>query len=117
MDMPHKPPFIACAVLAAVAMVMSACSSLSSSGIATAKTGRLELSDDFRNGEAKLECRMRCAPTWGLERQRAKALHDARAWNDLAFDVLKVGYADDLSYYYLGKAAEGLGYSRAAENY
>jgi hypothetical protein len=115
--MPDKPPLTACVVLAAAVMLASGCSSLSSSGIGTAKTGRLELSDDFKNGDARLACRWHCALTWGLERQHAKALYDAGAWNELAFDVLKIGYADDLSYYYLARAAEGLGYSRAAENY
>ncbi|HTM08830.1 MAG TPA: hypothetical protein VL754_10605, partial [Verrucomicrobiae bacterium] len=105
--MTNKPPLIACAVLAAAVMLASGCSSLSSSGIGTAKTGRLELSDDFKNGDARLACRWHCALTWGLERQRAKALYDAGAWNELAFDVLKIGYADDLSYYYLARAAEG----------
>src|SRR5215467_7811602 len=102
---------------AAIATSLSACINVSSTGITAADSGRGELTDDFRNGEAKLDCRMRCAFAWGLERQRSKGLYDTRAWSELAVDVLKIGYGDDLSYYYLGKAAEGLGYDRAAEIY
>ncbi|GEM_PF-1975520 len=99
------------------AIFTSACYSVPSTGITSGRTGRIELSDAFKNGDARLGCQMQCAVTWGLYRDRAKALYNARAWNDLATNVLRIGYADDLSYFYLGKAAEGLGHYRAAENY
>ncbi len=101
----------------ALAFLLAGCSSVPSSGITRVKAGRVELSDEFKNGEARLGCRMPCALTWGLFRDRAKALYNARAWSDLAVNVLRIGYADDLTYFYLGKAAEGLGHYRAAENY
>jgi hypothetical protein len=102
--------------LGALALMAPACSSLPW-GTAPANPDRVELTENFKNGDTRLECLMRCAFTWGLERPHAKALYDTRAWSDLARDVLRIGYADDLSYFYLGKAAEGLGHYRGAEAY
>lgn len=73
--------------------------------------------EEFKNGEARLGCRWHCALTWGLYRNEANGLYKAQAWSDLALNVLRIGYGDDLSYFYLGKAAEGLGHIRAAETY
>jgi len=113
--MRNKGAAVAWVFLGAIAILAASCSSIPSSGLSSAKTGRVELGDDFKNGEARLGCQLHCAITWGLYRDRAKALYNARAWNDLALNVLRIGYADDLSYFYLGKAAEGLGHYRAAE--
>ncbi|HEY1266445.1 MAG TPA: hypothetical protein VGH16_04255 [Candidatus Binatia bacterium] len=104
-------------ILGVFAILVCACSTIPSKGITYGKTGRVELSDEFKNGEARLACDIHCAVTWALYRDRAKALYNTRAWNDLATNVLRIGYADDLSYFYLGKAAEGLGHYRAAEHY
>src|SRR5204862_5029611 len=111
-----EPAAFVCAALGAIALLVSACSTLPW-GTAPANAGRIEITEDFKKGGTRLECQLRCAFTWGLERQYAKARYDAKAWADLAVFVLNIGYADDLSYYYLGKAAEGLGYYRAAETY
>jgi len=115
--MRNESAAVAWVFIGAIAILSSACSSVPSSGLGSGKAGRVELSEDFKNGDARLRCQMHCAITWGLYRDRAKALYNARAWNELALNVLRIGYADDLSYFYLGKAAEGLGLYRAAENY
>jgi hypothetical protein len=115
--MRNETAAVAWVFVGVIAILASACSNVPSSGLSSAKTGRVELSEEFKNGEARLGCRLHCAVTWGLYRDRAKALYNARAWNELALNVLRIGYADDLSYFYLGKAAEGLGQYRAAESY
>src|SRR3954470_24975949 len=73
---------IACVALGAIVLLLSACSSLPSSGAAPATRGRAEFTDDFKNGDARLECQLSCSLTWGLYRDRAKALYNAKAWND-----------------------------------
>ena len=115
--MRNEAAAVAWVFIGAIAILASACSSVPSPGLTSTKTGRVEPSEDFKNGEARLRCQLHCAVTWALYRDRAKALYNARAWNELALNVLRIGYADDLSYFYLGKAAEGLGHYRAAENY
>jgi hypothetical protein len=42
------------------------------------------------------------------------AAHD---WHDLAIGVMQVGYQTDLGYFYLGRAAQGLGADQAAIRY
>src|SRR5690349_12187264 len=105
--MRNGPATITWAVLAALATMISGCSSVPSSGLASQSHGAA-LGDQFKTGEARLGCRWHCALTWGLYRNEANVLYKAQAWNDLALNVLRIGYADDLSYFYLGKAAEGL---------
>jgi len=106
---------IAWAILGAT-VLFSACANLPW-GAPPANSDRVEITEDFKNGDTRLECQLRCAFAWGLKRDRVKALYDAKAWRDVALEVLRIGYGDDLAYFYLGKAAEGLGYHRGAETY
>ena len=54
----------------------------------------------------------------GSRLQPQAAQYDAAArWPELAATVLQANYEDDLSLYYLGRAAEGLGYPGAAASY
>jgi hypothetical protein len=53
----------------------------------------------------------------GMNGPLAKYLHDSAQWEALATQVLKDGYGDDLRWYFLGRAAEGLGLCVAAERY
>ncbi len=50
-------------------------------------------------------------------KDKLRAYHEGRAWEILAREVLEVGYARDISWYYLGAAAEGLGLPAAGEYY
>lgn len=54
---------------------------------------------------------------WQAVQPQGAQLAAARHWADLAALVLRVGYEDDLSLYYLGNAAEGTGYPGAAASY
>ena len=47
----------------------------------------------------------------------ARQLHDDAQWETLARVVLDDGYGDDLRWYFLGRAAEGLALCDAAEAY
>jgi len=46
-----------------------------------------------------------------------KQLLETDQWSDLAVRVLTIGYKDNLAWYYLGRAAEGLGHIEAARTY
>jgi len=43
--------------------------------------------------------------------------YEKAAWRELAIETLKTGYHLDLAYYYLGRAAAGLGFKDAARKY
>lgn len=68
-------------------------------------------------GQPLLRCREACLAAWRSAAPQAAALDAARRWADLAALVETVDYQDDLSLYYLGRAAEGLGYPGAAASY
>lgn len=77
---------------------------------------------DFANGKAEL-----ITPGWttgfsaaaaaGSNGQLTKKLHDSGQWETLAAVVLKDKYGDNLRWYYLGRAAEGMSLCDTAEHY
>ena len=65
-------------------------------------------------GRARLTCHVECSGSWGAARRKLRSLHDNKLWEDLAVEVSKNGFESDLGYYYLGRAAAGLGNPEAA---
>jgi hypothetical protein len=76
-----------------------------------------ELMRQFQAGQPMLDCRVECGGAWGGSRQQVRVLDATGRWQDLALLVMQIGYMNDLSYYYLGHAAENLGYLQAAQRY
>jgi hypothetical protein len=72
---------------------------------------------ELQTGQSLLSCRQACVAAWREAEPLAAQLDRAAQWANLAALVENVGYQDDLSLYYLGRAAEGLGYSGAAASY
>lgn len=93
------------------------------SGCATSNHYSLapQASADFQaplqRGEIRLACRLACSGVFGYNRNKMRELHNNSLWNDLALIVANIGYASDLSYYYLGRSAEGMGYYAASKTY
>ncbi len=71
----------------------------------------------LENGEIRLSCDTACSGAWGSVSRKVKELHDNGLWRDLAIETARVGFREDLAYYYLGRSAEGLGYDSAADTY
>lgn len=72
----------------------------------------------FKSGQARLMCdTLSCAGAWGQTRKASKAYYEQRLWSDLAREVMRVGYQSNLTYFYLGRAAEALGHTAAAKTY
>jgi S1-C subfamily serine protease len=74
-------------------------------------------SNDLKSGTVRLLCESACTLRWNSRSRHLKALHDNKLWTDLANEVRDIDYVSDLSYYYLGRAAEGLGHTEAAATY
>jgi len=53
----------------------------------------------------------------GVHTSLARHLHDAAQWEALATLILNDHYGDDVRWYFLGRAAEGLGWCDAAQTY
>ncbi|WP_454739131.1 hypothetical protein [Cupriavidus necator] len=71
----------------------------------------------FVNGQVRLDCELACSGNWGSNRREAKTLYETHRWKELVSKVMEIGYGKDLTYFYLGRAAEGLGFFGAAETY
>jgi hypothetical protein len=71
----------------------------------------------LRAGRPLLTCREPCLAEWRSAQPQAAQLDAGARWQDLALLLMRIGYQDDLSLYYLGRAAEGIGYRRAAAGY
>jgi hypothetical protein len=76
-----------------------------------------ELMRQLQAGQPMLDCRLDCSGVWGANRRKAVLLETTGRWQELALLVMTIGYMDDLTYYYLGRAAENLGYWQAAQRY
>lgn len=72
--------------------------------------------ESFRQGDARLDCDT-CALKFGNREGELKALHDKGEWERLAREVLAIGYVQDVSWYFLGRAAEGMGLNAPARRY
>jgi len=84
---------------------------------ATDPVGRYEVSKELETGQIRLSCDWSCTASWSSARKTASGLYRSQLWNDLAAEVVRVGYGSDLSYFYLARAAEGLGKNAAAATY
>src|SRR3954451_8536791 len=68
-------------------------------------------------GAPLLRCRTDCVAEWRRAQPDAAQLDAAGRWSELAALVITISYQDDLTLYYLARAAEGLGYPTAAASY
>jgi SH3 domain-containing protein len=75
------------------------------------------LYDSLISGNAQLDCRLACVSTWVRVLPQLNILHHKAEWKQLAFETLRIGFETDLSWYYLGRAAEGLEATDAAKVY
>jgi hypothetical protein len=101
------------AVIGLIGLFLSGCAG-SSGDNRDANVERPELLAQLQLGRSVLRCREACLPAWRDVQPRAARLEASSQWGDLAVIVIRTGYQDDLSLYYLGRAAEGLGFYPAA---
>jgi hypothetical protein len=78
---------------------------------------RSEILAQVQLGRSVLHCEEACLPAWRDAQPRAALLDASSQWGDLAVLVTRAKYRDDLSLYYLGRAAEGMGFYSAAVSY
>src|ERR1700676_1687983 len=71
----------------------------------------------LRAGRPVLSCREPCLAEWQRAQPQAAQLDAGGRLKELALLVMRIGYQDDLSLYYLGGAAEGIAYKPAAASY
>lgn len=78
---------------------------------------QISIRQNFAQGKAVLDCGLICAGRYGFNRLEIKALYDSQQWTELSDRVMSIGFQIDQTWFYLGRAAEGLGHSEAARTY
>ncbi len=73
--------------------------------------------DRFKGGEVNLDCNLACSFSSGTNRKSMTELYSNQNWKDLAIVITKLNFPRDVNYFYLGRAAEELGYRQAAKIY
>jgi predicted Zn-dependent protease len=71
----------------------------------------------FSNGLVELDCNAGCGFSNGQNRKQVIELYEKQAWKELAVVTVKINFIRDLNYFYLGRAAEALGFKEAAKIY
>lgn len=80
-------------------------------------TVRSEMLNDLKEGRMTLRCKLDCDWTWLQNYPSMTKLHNLAMWEDLAVLVMQIGLENGPSYFFLGKAADGLAYYDAAIKY
>jgi hypothetical protein len=78
---------------------------------------RTQFLTELQAGKTTLTCVSSCHWSWLQNFNQMMTLHNAGQWESLAVLVMQIGHEMDLAYYFLGRAAEGFGYSHAAISY
>jgi len=73
--------------------------------------------EKFRRGETVFTCGLDCAFGYNFQKGDWKQMHEKKSWRELAVSLVRVGYQNDLSYFLLAEAANGLGLKDAAKTY
>ena len=77
-----------------------------------------ELLDSVREGTVELTCRLStCENVWLARVEHAAHLTTQARWAELSQLLVATNYSSDIGYYFLGRAADGLGSPRAAAHY
>lgn len=76
-----------------------------------------QMIQQLENGTAVLDCEIACSWPWITNQKELSALYRAGAWSQLSIKVMQIGIQTDLGYFYLGRAADGLGAYQAAIRY
>jgi hypothetical protein len=72
--------------------------------------------EQLRTASAVLDCDQ-CDEAWHHNRPEMMMHYRAGEWRELALLVMRTDYRQDLAYFYLGRAAEGLGERKSASAY
>jgi len=72
--------------------------------------------EELKQGTLELSCKT-CSLKYYMNQVELRRLHDTQDWRGLAQKTIKIGYEFDLSYYYLGAAAKGLGFIDSSKIY
>jgi hypothetical protein len=104
-------------VLGLLSLILANCAGGGGTEGRLAHSEKPELLGLLQLGRPVLDCREACLDEWKRIQPKAMQYDAGAQWSDLAVLVMRSGYQDDLSLYYLGRAAEGMKFYAAAASY
>jgi hypothetical protein len=84
---------------------ISACAIAGPTGSSEARDNTLK---SFTSVTAELPCSFPCSGTFGFRHAKLQEVLIGEQYEQLAVEVMSIGFSCDLAWYYLGRAAEGL---------
>jgi len=104
-------------ILGLLSLILANCAGGGGTEGRLAHSEKPELLGLLQLGRPVLDCREACLDEWKRIQPKAMQYDAGAQWSDLAVLVMRSGYQDDLSLYYLGRAAEGMKFYAAAASY
>jgi hypothetical protein len=95
------------------ALLLSGCVTMNTAG----PGGEAALLEQVRAGTTELDCGIACMPLFAFQQSKLQQLYREQNWDELALTTAKTSYRRDITYFYLGLAAEGMQAWAAADRY
>ena len=80
-------------------------------------TSHISQDEAFKSGLIRLDCIWFCHWKAFVNFPELQQLYLTKSWATLSRQIIDIGFGGDIAYFYLGSAAEGLGYDSAALTY
>ena len=81
------------------------------------QTEEAQMMARFASGNVVLDCSITCSAKYIFNQEQIWEYYRTGDWRSLALAVMKSGWTQDITYYFLGAAAEGMGYLEPASYY
>ena len=107
-----KPLNIFYTFLMLIFLCLSSCATPTHTNIS--KEQEKDLMNDFKHGKADLPGGLSCAGAYGWQKQSLRLMLDKQEYEKLALSVIRIGWPDNQSWFYLAISAQQLGYIDAA---
>jgi hypothetical protein len=98
-------------------VLLASLAACATGGPASQKETDEQALEQLGTGSVVLDCDQSCGEAWRRNRPEMMTYLKANDWRDLALLVIRTDYRQDLGYFYLGRAAEGLDEREAASGY
>ncbi len=101
-----------------IALLLITLAGCSNRGVYTPQGERpIDVWSSFKAGDVRLTCVFACVSSYVDSKRELRSYYNKEQWRKLVNTVIKVGQKKDLTYFLLGRAAEGEGFIFAAKTY
>ena len=113
---PRTPPPSRLALLIALTLTLTATSCANKPPTSQSDSDQ-QLMARFAAGASVLDCEGPCSAAYVYNQRDIWTRYDSQDWQGLALAILHTRWRRDITYFFLGSAAQGLGFPEAADRY